>query len=153
MNKLYIYSSIAVVILLVVLSGCSPTTLPTTGIQSTETTQTTTTTTETPSSIEIELELTGNETYSLIAIYGLEASATLKEVIVSGAVESNKNAVAHVEITAEFYNSSETLIGTSEQDFILNAAWVDARMYFIIKFSNDNPSQIEKCRLIVRAYE
>lgn len=147
MNKLYIFSSMAVVILLVVSGGCNTTTPTTT------TPTITTPTIETPSSIETELELTGNETYSLLAIYELEASATSKEVIVSGAVESLKFAKANGEMIAEFYDSSGTLIGTEYRDFILNGVLVLARIEFIIKFSNDSQSQIVKCKLIVRASE
>lgn len=151
MKKLYILSSVLLVMLLAVSGGCDGEKQTTLGTQSIETT--TTPVEETPRCIEAEYELTGSETYSLVAIYGLVVNATSKEAIVNGTIVSVKYSRAHVEMRAEFYDSSGTLIGTEDRDLVLDGVLDIAYVDFMIKFTNDSQSQIEKCKLIVYALE
>ena len=159
MNKIFTISVITAAILLFILSGCSNETQTTAGTQPNETitptttTPTTTTTTETPLNIEIELELTGNETYSLVAVSNLDANMIPTGIAISGYIYQLKNAIANVDMTAEFYDSSETLIGTSELQFRLMGAWAIVGRDFTINFITDNLSQTKKCKLVVYAYE
>lgn len=151
MKKLYIFGAIAIIIILAVFGGCNNT-KPATTTPAT-TTPATTTTEETPVSIEVELELAGSETYSLVAVYELEASATLSQAVVSGTVTAVRYARANIVITAEFYDASGALVGTIDQDYIMDSSIVIRSLGFELLFYNDDHAQIEKCVLIVDAKE
>ena len=159
MNKNVFYVLISVLIIALVIAGCdsnkdeTTTSLATTATTQTSTTQTTAIPTEVTSVIEVEIKFEGTQTHGLMDIGGVDASATLTEIIVKGHVFSLRNSRAHVEITAEFYNSLGTLIGVRERELILNSAYSIDWINFEIRFANDNPSQIKKCKLIVNAYE
>lgn len=151
MKKLYILSAIAVIAILTVFSGCGGSTPATT--TPTTTTPTTTTAEETPATIEVEYELVGAETYSLVAIHQLQASATSSQAFVSGVVESIKNAKAFITMTAEFYDGSGTLVGSVDREYILDGVVVLRDIGFELLFYNDDHTQIEKCILLVDAKE
>jgi hypothetical protein len=151
MNKISFPIIITAVLLLGMLSACGETTPATTGKQTTETTQTTTLTT--PANIEVEYELMGNETRGLLSVYELEAVAKAKEVDVTGVVASVRIARSNVDITAEFYDSSGTLLETLSDSYILDASQTHSSERFTFKYYCDNPSQVAKCKLYIEAYE
>jgi len=101
--------------------------------------------------IEIQYELVGVQTYSLLGVGNIKAVQESKEIIISGnifsAAQEGRWAVT---MTAEYYDSSGTLMGTRVLEFIM-AVFDDIEFNeFIIKY-NENPSQVMKCKLVITA--
>lgn len=150
MSKIYFPIIITMAALLGILSACDSTTPTTT---ETQTSSETRITEVTPVNIEVEYELTGNETRGLLDVYDLAAVAKSREVVVTGDLASIRIARSNVEITAEFYDSAGMLLETLYDTYILDASQTHSYEPFTIKYFCDDPSQVARCKLYIRAYE
>jgi hypothetical protein len=153
MNKIVTSGIIIAVMFLVVLGGCNGTPASTTKTQSTQTTQTTSGTLTTPANIEVEYELTDNETKGLLAVYNVSAVVKSKEVDVTCVVASIRIARSNVAVIAEFYDSTGTLIETLTDDYILDASQTHSSETISIKYYRDDTSLVAKCKLYITADE
>ena len=155
MKKTFLITIITALILLLAFGGCNGDHRATNTTKPNTTTTTTTTTqaTEEPMDIEIEYEFIGNETQGLIDLIWVKASTITQKVIIDGNVIQLKNAVANVFFTAEFYDASGTLLGTNEQQIVIQGAWQMIDYTFRLTLGIEDPSLVKKCNLVIKAYE
>lgn len=132
------------------LAGCGDnnTQSTTSSTQSTNTTSVTETIV-----VEKGYELSGNETYGLLALYELEVTTKKKEITISAVLSSVRISRADVFVVGEFYNAAGEMVYTNDSNYILDSSQTIRSIGVGITYYTDDPSVVTMCKLIISAHE